>query len=363
MKILATPRDPNPYQRLLYEELERCGWSVRYPRDLTPSRTVNIALLPVVMLAARAAGVRLLHLHWTFHLVPPWAGRFRLARRVFRWWFAATLVLVNAIGLRIVWTAHNVLPHAPVFDDDARARRVLVRRCAGIVALTPAVADEVRSEFGPECAVTTIPHGPFAAVYGPVPSQADARHRLCLPAEGGLVVHAGRVHRYKGVLGLVTALECCPPDLRPAVVIAGECSDDALAADLRRRCLALGRRVQLRLDPLNDDDLVAYLRAATVVALPFERVSTSGSLLFAMGLAAPCVVTACPELADVPDEAVIRVARNDPAALGSALRKALGLPPTDLDGIGQRAQSFVDGRSWASIAQAHADLFASVVDA
>ena len=47
MRILVLPRDPNPYQRLLYGEMHRLGVQITYIGDLTPSRTLNLFLLPL----------------------------------------------------------------------------------------------------------------------------------------------------------------------------------------------------------------------------------------------------------------------------------------------------------------------------
>ena len=44
MRILVLPRDPNPYQDLLYAELQRLGARITYLGELTPSHTLNVLL-------------------------------------------------------------------------------------------------------------------------------------------------------------------------------------------------------------------------------------------------------------------------------------------------------------------------------
>ena len=46
MKMLVLPRDPNPYQGLLYGAMGRLGVRIRYLGELTPSHAVNMLLLP-----------------------------------------------------------------------------------------------------------------------------------------------------------------------------------------------------------------------------------------------------------------------------------------------------------------------------
>ncbi len=77
----------------------------------------------------RPRGFRILHIHWVFQFSLPWARRAKWARQLMEWWFAAYLVVAGALGYEIIWTAHDLLPHQPVFADDARARDRLLSKC------------------------------------------------------------------------------------------------------------------------------------------------------------------------------------------------------------------------------------------
>ena len=88
IRMLVLPRDPNPYQGLLYGALGRLGVRVRYLGELTRSHTVNLLLLPAELAWHRMAGARVVHLHWvsaTFTL--PGARRFPVLRRLGQAWF------------------------------------------------------------------------------------------------------------------------------------------------------------------------------------------------------------------------------------------------------------------------------------
>ena len=58
MKVLVLPRDANPYQGLLYGEMQRLGVQVIYLGELTPIQTLNVLLLPLEVMARRLAGAR-----------------------------------------------------------------------------------------------------------------------------------------------------------------------------------------------------------------------------------------------------------------------------------------------------------------
>ena len=113
MRVLAFPRDLNPYQSLLYTEMQRLGVRVSYIGELTPSQTLNLLLLPLEVGVRRIAGARLIHLHWVFAFAFPGARRFPVVRRAAQLWFLVWLRTCRILGMHLVWTAHNVLPHEP----------------------------------------------------------------------------------------------------------------------------------------------------------------------------------------------------------------------------------------------------------
>ena len=71
-----------------------------------------------------------------------------MVRRAPRWWFTSLLSFARLIRLRVVYTAHNVLPHSPVFDDDRAARCALFRQSDEVIALTDSAKARVHDEFG-----------------------------------------------------------------------------------------------------------------------------------------------------------------------------------------------------------------------
>ena len=106
MRIAAFPQDPNPYQELLYGEMRERGDVVRYVGELTPSHSLNLLVLPLELIALRLAGYRVFHLHWTFGF----SFTAPIGRRASRRWFGLVLWVIGALGYRLAWTAHNVLP-------------------------------------------------------------------------------------------------------------------------------------------------------------------------------------------------------------------------------------------------------------
>jgi hypothetical protein len=165
MKVMLFPRDDqNPYQRMLYGEMEWLGTAVSYLGRLTPSRTLNLLLLPLETAVRRAAGARLVHLLWVFEFSLPGSGRFPSLRRLAEAWLILWLSITRLLDVHVVWTAHNVLPHAPVFADDVAARRALVTTSGLVLAHSPsALAGRAALSAVPSRSAI-IPHGPLEPV-------------------------------------------------------------------------------------------------------------------------------------------------------------------------------------------------------
>lgn len=344
------PRDPNPYQESLYRPLRRMGFKTRYLGQMTGSHSINLVLMPVELVLLRWRGCRLLHVHWTFGFLFSGVETAPGLRRLSRQFYEFYMSLARLLGIRIVWTMHNLLPHGRTFDDDERARRFLVSHSDLIICHSEHARRALISRFGCAPSAVVIPPGPSApdglGVIGP-PLEAQGRRLLFL----------GLIEPYKGVEDLLGALQA--PDLEIEVQIAGRCRDRALAARLTQLADGLPG-VSLDLGYVEDGQVGPLLERASAVVLPYREVTTSGAASLA-GVAGRAVLV--PDLAgfrDLPDAAVIR---HPPGVEGlrAALRRFQALDHADLLMMGDvHRRSLV---SWESAAQVTAEHFRTLVGA
>jgi len=351
LAVAAIPHDPNPYQENLYGALRSRGARVTYAATRTGSHTLNLLALPLELLWLRARGFQILHIHWTFGFSVPFADRFAPVRRLCRWWFAAIIGLARATGWKVVWTAHNVMPHEPVFDDDLAARLTLVDSSDLVIAHSSATLTEL-ADLGlvPRRAVV-IPHGT-----GTAPELRGLDAPASEPPR--TVLFFGRVEPYKGVPDLLEAARDLPAGLR--IVVAGACPNPELRADLRRA--AAGRDdVTVSLEHVPNDELVSLLGSADWLAFPFRKITTSGSVMLAMEAGRPVIVPGLPALVDLPDAAVLRYPPGVDG-LRSALRQAATLPASDLTARGSAAREFALSHSWPEVARRTDAAFRELLD-
>ena len=260
---------------------------------------------------------------------------------------------LQARGLPVVYTAHNLLPHAAA-PDDARRYGRLYATADAVIVHSDRSARELSARFGlPADRLHVAPHGPLLEEEPALP-RLEARRRLGLPATDPLILFAGLIEPYKGLADLVDAFLLVAA-ARPAarLVVAGRPNASVAAhqAALARAGLTDQARFDLRFLP--SADLAAYLCAADVVALPYREVTTSGMLMAARRFGSPVVATAVGDLAALIDDGAtgLLVPPADPPALAAALIRLLADPAlaARLGAAGQQAA--LTRQSWPVAAQ------------
>lgn len=337
--VLVTPRDGLHYQDLLYGEFAALGVRVAFDEGPTPSHTLNVALRPLLLAWYRLRGFTVLHIHWVFHFSLPWAKGRPWARRLMERWFGLYLRTATLLGYTVVWTAHDLLPHTPVFDDDRRARGRLLRAARLVIALSESTAEELRG-LGAR-AVRVIPIGPYADQYPVTLDRPRARASFGFD-DGDLVVSlVGRIEHYKGADLLALAATQLPADSRVRVLLAGICVDEDYAQTLRSLAADSAGRVVVDLRWIPDEDIARYFLATDAALFPFRSITNSASVILAQSFATPVVIPDLPALGDVPPGAAIRY---DPATtpLTEVLER---LESTSAD---ERAAVAAAGAAWAN---------------
>jgi glycosyltransferase involved in cell wall biosynthesis len=346
MRILALPREStNPYQELLYQEMRRRGARITYLGELTPSHTLNLLLLPLEMAIRRLGGARVVHLHWIYAFGLYASDRSRAVRLAAEAWFTAWLWVLRLLDMRLVWTAHNVLPQAPAFADDIRGRRRLVGACDLVIAHSKATLEQLAALGIVARRSAVIPHGPFRE---PVESTW-----LRTPGDGQQtrqLLYFGKIRPYKGVDTLLDVFAALPPETDAHLTVAGECSDSSHAVELSELASKSRGRVTLRLEWVSDEEVSRLLHLADAVVLPYRKITTSGSGLLALCHGRPLIVPDLPGLAELPDDAVVRY-DGTAQGLSHALSGIIQADAAMLSKMSSAAYAYCAAMSWTEIAE------------
>lgn len=341
MNVLQLPWfEENPYHHELGEALERHDVSVQfstgYPKDIV--RTVLEGGLPDV-----------LHLHWiSWFLI----SDNRLLSACKAAVFVAGVFCAKLLGVRIVWTVHNVFEHE---RRDPRLERFFKRHLVryafdDVIVHCEGAKRQLLAAYGLPDSVSsklvTVPHGNYVDAYENDLSSAEATERLGLPDDATVIAFFGSIKPYKRVPALIDAFSELD-DENARLLVAGNPADD----DARRSVVAAARRddrVETVLEFVPSAEVQVYMNAADVVVLPFEDILSSGSALLAMSFGNPIVAPkegCLPEL--LADQRELLYDAADDRGLERALERARS---ADLAVLGRRNYERALTYDWNAIA-------------
>jgi glycosyltransferase involved in cell wall biosynthesis len=245
-----------------------------------------------------------------------------------------------------VLTAHEIVPR---LERNLAAWRETLRLAQRVVVHSRRGAEQLADQGVPPDRIVRIRHPVFASAQADEPRAPD----------GATILFFGLLRRYKGVDVLLRAVAQVP-DAR--LVVAG---DPLEPVDPLRRLaddLGIAGRVEWRLGFVPEEEVGPLMQDATLVALPYRRIDSSGVLATALGYGRPVVVTDVGELGDTVQEfgAGRVVPPEDDAALAGALTTLL-TDETALTNAYRGALRAREALTWDAAAEAHERLYESVL--
>jgi len=283
------------------------------------------------------------------------------------------LALMRLKPFKVVYTAHNVLPH----DEKERNAfgmmtvfRLIYRFSDAIITHTRGDREELIRDFSlsPE-KISAIPHGNFDFLTaGSGISGDEVRERFSIGEEDLLILVFGAIRRYKGIHLLIEAFAGLSEQNRSArILIVGNRTDPGYADELEQMIAeqGLGERVGFHGEYIRTEDLVGYFEAADCVALPYEHIYDSGVLRLSLSTAKPVLATHVGVFAEI-----IRDGEHgflvDPsvAGLASGLSRVLETSRHDLATMGSTARkAFEEEHNWQRIAAETAAIYRTLLPA
>lgn len=345
LRVAFLPVYPNPYQHLLARALAGEGVVV-----------FKLARLPgLAWLRQERGRTPILHLHWLSGL---YMARWRTPLQTIR--FINWLRLARGLGYRLIWTAHNTMPHvlAGGWAFHSAIRRLVITQADGIITHCEVGKRELLARFPHHKPTHIVPIGSYAGVYPLHTTRAEARGRLGLSEKQFVYLFLGNIAAYKGLEPFVDAFRAVAA-ANDVALIAGRNRDAALVERLQAAAAADPR---LRVDAreIADEEMQFYLRAADVMVAPFRRVLTSSSVMVGLSYGLPVIV---PRLGCLPElvtaEAGIVYDPEEPPALAEALQR---IKQCDLERMGNAAAALAQKLSWKAIARQTAEIYHTVLE-
>lgn len=311
-KVLIFPYDTNPYQELLYSRMDKV--EKKYLMGITKSRSLNNLLLPFQIFFYRLSGFKVFHLHWAYGFTFPGENIISLILSTLYYYFV--LMFIKFCGFKVVWTVHNLLPHKRLFLDDKKARIFLSKIADTKIVHSKVTISEMR-EIGMNIDnIKIINIGNFIDYYPNTVSKQQARNKLRISNKEFVYLFMGRVEKYKGLEKLVDGfVKLKLPSSK--LVLAGKCVD----GDLRKTLIesSVTRDVIFENSYIENAKIQDYMNSADIVVYPFEKITTSSSVLLAFSFGKAIIYPLIGNLTDLPKNIGIPYSADNTDGLKNSL--------------------------------------------
>ena len=261
----------NPYQTLFSSALENNGVEVIRipPRKIFPLHH------------AKSHDIDILHMDWPHDL---YRGKMYVHQILKRIMYISGLAYKKKIPL--VWTAHNLVAHeANNHFYEKKMVQKLINHCSGIVVLSETSKKLLYSTYNVKenTSVEVIYHGHYIDAYPNTILRDEARQILNIDLSKKVILFLGRIQPYKGIEQLIAAVTDLD-DSEYLLLIAGPSSSLEYIKTLEHNIYNKNGSDSIIMHPdfVDDTELQNYFNACDVVALPYQRILNSGSLLLAM---------------------------------------------------------------------------------
>lgn len=295
-----------------------------------------------VIAAVRNSGARVIHVQTMISARKDWI----------------LFILARLCGLRIVFTAHNVLPH-----EDAEKKAFFMKNAFAviysfsnrIIAHSNYGKNELIRVFGiPGGKISVIAHGNYLFFRTREVSRQDARERLKIPQDKKIILHFGALRRYKGVELLLEALSLLRRN-RPDIMLLLAGKPMHVPEGYFEKLIS-GRGLEdcviFRSEYIRAQDMPDIFFASDLVVLPYRQIDTSGSIQLAYAFSKPVIATRTGSMAEVLSENVngLLVEPDDPDKLAQAIEKIIS-DPAAIERMGAASMDLaVEKFSWRAIA-------------
>ncbi len=330
-----------------------------YVEDLTKelrAQGVQVSLLPwfgryqapysiVRLLALRALGYRVLHVNWI-----PFTdmGSLRLVTK-----------LCPAFGIKMVWTIHNLMPHNVQFGSEEKDKEsmLLMEHWADKGVMHSTRARQAFGEtYGTGLDIDIIHHGSYVGMVNPL-DPIEQRLRLGIPNDTLAVLMFGPSRWNKGIKEFLEVVSHLPDGC--VGLVAGDCRDPEIRSLIQNYKDRFPDKFILDLRDLSQREVAGYYAASDILLMPFERITTSSTIIEAMSFGRPVMTKNKGDmyewvrngktgfLIDSPDEMIERL---------SHLNRADALE------MGRNAARLAGERTWGETARRYAEVYRSVMD-
>jgi len=350
LKIVHLPfSGRNPYQKLLSEylineDLEVQGSKVKHVLN------ISFLNLSIIFLIFQHWKPDIIHLHWQSSFLNVDGSRFKTIVKSLL--FIAQIWIVKRIGVKFVWTVHNLKRHEETFRDlESLFTRILAKLTNQIIVHCQSANNIVQRQCGHKIKnkIAVIPHGHFLNYYENRITRENARNKLNIDGSKLTFLFLGELRYYKGILDLVDAFKLLK-NPNSQLLIAGRPHNMKIRNEIiQKTCQSNNITTHLVFVP--EKEIQTYINACDVMVFPYRDIFTSGGIFLALSFGKPIVAPGLGCLVDTLKDTpnFLYDARSQNGLLETL--KTVIDSKDDIDKIGQHNLNLTNRFGWKDIAQ------------
>jgi glycosyltransferase involved in cell wall biosynthesis len=303
---------------------------------------LNLFILLTYVLIKR---IKVVHFIW---IVSPWLD-YLLIR------------LLQLTGRRVVYTAHNPLPHEPKTNDIRKYCRIY-QKVDHIIALTNYTRNEIVAHCGlPHEKISVLPHGDYESLFSRYGINNNLAKEVRQKAGNRkIIAFLGHIRPYKGLEVFIEAFELIKQRMPESffLVVGSILVGDKKEWEqkLAQSCKSDDLWADIRFVPI--EDIKAYLLAIDVLVQPYISASQSGNTAMAYAAGVPVVSTNVGGLAEMTENGKTGyvIAPGDPEAIADAVSKCFENDNYEKMSLNAR-RATTEQFSWEKIAEQTAAVY------
>lgn len=271
--------------------------------------------------------------------------------------------LLKSLKVKIVVTAHNIIPHEPKDKDKVNFSR-LYNEVDQIIVHSNKNIEQAKKilKINDYKKFNVIPHGNFAFSVPHNTSHSQLRESFGINEKDKTLLFFGLIREYKGLDILLESLNILNRKFHDwKLIIAGN-SDNFLSYEKQIKEYEIENKVIKNISYIPIEEVGNYFIASDVVVLPYRNIYQSGVVQMSYSYGKPIIGTKVGGLVDVIEDGKsgYLVEPNSPHALAEILYDTF--KNRDLKEMGNYAQYLSNTKySWDSISKLTIKLYKNTV--
>ena len=195
------------------------------------------------------------------------------------------LLICKIWMIKIVWTVHNITPHE--YDNNRMVYffyLVLSYLCDGFIFLSDHSYKEFTLRYRKITNVAIIPHGHYKDYITRFSEQYNVKKTRTKN-----LLYFGQIREYKNIPKLIE-VHNDSANTKYTLLVAGSVHSNELKNKILDKIKDTKKSVIFKDKFLTDAELLEACRHSCAVILPYEKITNSGSLLYALSVNLPVII-------------------------------------------------------------------------